>query len=589
MEKDYKILTHLDGIIDSYDEPIQLVDGLYRDPKDIIRTVEFYTNDKYLSGNQDALGREKPFYNICNYRVTVAKTATDIDVKDIKYEPDSLNDSIPAMLINHELYKYLKESNFSETLNDMGKTRPKYGGLLVKKYIEEGKLDIDVVDWKNVKFNPANIKDGVIIETHWMQPSELASKADVWENVSEVMKAHAKANKNKPKAIEVKEITGEFDSTFDPDVEDVEGNEMKFKKMCFYLACIGKKKYFLYKEDLSPEEDKYKYLAWEKIGEGLGRGVVEDGFESQWATNDSMLSIKNAMELSGKVILSTDSQKISGNAITGVDNGHIFQIEPGRSLTSVNLQASALPEFQNVIDLWRQQYDNSASVHDANTGEAPTAGTPYSQTALLNQVANSPFEYQREVWGIFLNEILNDWIFPHLKKKILKPHYLTSEFSQDELMIIDEAINKGNTDRYVKEALLSGQTASPEVIEQIKSQVASELGKFGNKREIEIPEKFLDIEGRITANITGELKNKSAILQSLDGILKTIVSTFNPNTGTYSALEDPTLSKIFGTIVEMSGIPLSFGQLRSNITKPTATDMSAVQPMQPSTSQTVTA
>lgn len=589
MEKDYKILKHLDSIIDAYNEPIQLVDGLYRDPKDIIRTVEFYTNDKYLSGNRDALGREKPFYNICNYRVTVAKTATDIDVKDIKYEPDSLKDSIPAMLINHELYKYLKESNFSETLNDMGKTRPKYGGLLVKKYIEDGELDIDVVDWKNVQFNPANISDGVIIETHWMQPSELASKADVWENVSEVMKAHAKANKNKPTAIEVKEITGEFDSTFDPDVEDIEGNEMKFKKMCFYLAVIGKKKYFLYKEDLKESEDKYKYLAWEKIGKGLGRGVVEDGFESQWATNDSMLSIKNAMELSGKVLLSTDSQKISGNAITGVDNGHIFQIEPGRSVTSLNLSASSLPEFQNIIELWRQQYDNSASVHDANTGEAPTAGTPYSQTALLNQVANSPFEYQREVWGIFLNEILNDWIFPHIQKRILKAHYLTSEFSQDELMIIDEAINAGNTDRYVKEALLSGQTASPEVIEQIKGQVANELGKLGNKREIEIPEKFLDIKGRISANITGELKNKSAILQSLDGILKTIVSTFNPNTGTYSALEDPTLSKIFGTIVEMSGIPLSFGQLKGNITKPTTTDMSAVSPMQPPINQTVTA
>lgn len=589
MEKDYKILKHLDSIIDAYNEPIQLVDGLYRDPKDIIRTVEFYTNDKYLSGNRDALGREKPFYNICNYRVTVAKTATDIDVKDIKYEPDSLKDSIPAMLINHELYKYLKESNFSETLNDMGKTRPKYGGLLVKKYIEDGELDIDVVDWKNVQFNPANISDGVIIETHWMQPSELASKADVWENVSEVMKAHAKANKNKPTAIEVKEITGEFDSTFDPDVEDVEGNEMKFKKMCFYLAVIGKKKYFLYKEDLKESEDKYKYLAWEKIGKGLGRGVVEDGFESQWATNDSMLSIKNAMELSGKVLLYTDSQKVSGNAITGMDNGHILQLEPQRTIGSLNLSASSLPEFQNIIELWRQQYDNSASVHDANTGEAPTAGTPYSQTALLNQVANSPFEYQREVWGIFLNEILNDWIFPHIQKRILKAHYLTSEFSQDELMIIDEAINAGNTDRYVKEALLSGQTASPEVIEQIKGQVANELGKLGNKREIEIPEKFLDIKGRISANITGELKNKSAILQSLDGILKTIVSTFNPNTGTYSALEDPTLSKIFGTIVEMSGIPLSFGQLKGNITKPTTTDMSAVSPMQPPINQTVTA
>jgi hypothetical protein len=497
MNKDYKILKHIDDIESSHLEPIQLIDGLYRNPKEIIRTIEFYTNDKYLSGNQDALGREKPFFQICNFRVTVAKTATDIDVKDIRYEPDSLDDSDAAMLINHELYKYLKESNFSETLNDMGKTRPKYGGLLIKKYDDGEGMEIEVVDWKNVSFNPSNISDGIIIETHYMQPSELAEKADVWENVKEVLKAHAKANKNKPASIEVKEVTGEFDETFDPEIEDIDANEIKFKSMCFYIAIVNKKKFFLYKEDLKEDEDKYKYLAWEKIGEGLGRGVVEDGFEAQWATNDTMLSIKNAMELSGKVILATDSQKVSGNAITGVDNGHIFQLEAGRSITSLNLQASALPQFQNVIELWRQQYDNSVSVHDANTGEAPTAGTPYSQTALLNQVANSPFEYQREVWGIFLNEVLNDWIFPYLIKKIKKPHYLVSEFSRDELERIDKVIRAKNMKQMVKDSLLAGTVPSEDSMNEMGQNITDALGALKNKRQGKIPEGFLDIKGRI--------------------------------------------------------------------------------------------
>lgn len=581
MKQDYKIIKHLDDIISSYLEPIQLTDGLYRNPKEVIKTIEFYTNDKYLSGNTDSLGREKPFFQICNFRVTVAKTATDIDVKDIRYEPDSLDDSDAAMLINHELYKYLKESNFSETLNDMGKTRPKYGGLLIKKYDDGDGLEIEVVDWKNVTFNPSNIKKGIIIETHYMQPSEVAERADVWENVEEVLKAHAKANKNKPASIEVKEITGEFDETFDPEIQDTEANSVKFKSMCFYIAVINNKKYFLYKEDLKKDEDKYKYLAWEKIGDGLGRGVVEDGFEAQWATNDAMLAVKNAMELSGKVLLSTDSSKVSGNAITGVDNGHIFQIEAGRSITSLNLQASALPQFQNIIELWRQQYDNSVSVHDANTGEAPTAGTPYSQTALLNQVANSPFEYQREVWGIFLNEVLNDWIYPYLLKKIKKPHYLVSEFNGDELERIDLAIHSKNKTKMMIDTLATGQTFNQADIDMVGNRTNQALKGFGNKREVDIPEGFLDVKGKITANITGELKNKSAVLQSLDSILKTIVSTFNPNTGTYSALEDPILSKIFGTIVEMSGVPISFGQLKGNTKASAQPDMSAIAP-QPS-------
>jgi hypothetical protein len=57
------------------------------------------------------------------------------------------------------------------------------------------------------------------------------------------------------------------------------------------------------------------------------------------------------------------------------------------------------------------------------------------------------------------------------------------------------------------------------------------------------------------------------------------VSTFNPNTGKYAALEDPILSKVFGTIVEMSGIPLSFGQLKPSNSSPTPQpDMSAIAP-----------
>lgn len=581
MKQDYKILKHIDDIIESYREPVEIAEGLQRNPKEIIRTIEFYTNDKYLSGNTDSLGREKPFFQICNFRVTVAKTATDIDLKDIKYEPDSTKDAIPAMIINHEIYKLLKEINFSETLNDMGKTRPKYGGLLIKKNEYNGELEIDVCEWTNVDFNPSNVAGGIIIETHYLQPSELSEKIEAgWENVEEFMKAHAKVNKNKPKAFEIKEVTGEFDTTFDPDVTDNDANSYKFKKMCFYIGIVNKQKFLLYKEDLKDEEDKYKYLPWEKVKLGLGRGVVEDGFESQWATNDAMLAVKNAMEISGKVILSTDSNKVSGNAITGVDNGHIFQIEPGRSLSSLNLQASALPQFQNIIELWRQQYDNSVSVHDANTGEAPPAGTPYSQTALLNQVANSPFEYQREVWGIFLNEVLNDWILPYAKKRIMKEHYLVSEFSDEELDMIDEDIKNVNVIEMAKSKILSKQDVTPTDIANVNTNIDSALTKFGKKREINIPKGYLDIEGRLSANITGELKNKQAVLASLAQIGKDIASTFNPQTGQFGAMQDPFLRKLYGTIINLAGTPMTSSDLKpSNVEQSVQPDMSAIAPM----------
>ena len=570
---DYKIKSYLDDIIDSYNEPIQRIDGLIRDPKEIIRTVEFYSLDQFLSGDKDALGREKPFINHGNSRVRVAKTATDIDVKDIKYEPDTLEYATEAMIINHELFKYLKESNFSQTLNEMGLTRPKYGGVLVKRYDDGEGMEIEVVDWVNVDFNPSNIADSVIIETHYMDASELIKKSDVWtgfDDVMEAVKAHAKANKNKPKAVEIKEVTGEFSYSFDPRLQASEENDKKFKSMCFYMAVVNNKKFLLYVEDLKKGEDKYKYLAWEKVGDGLGRGVWEEGFQSQVWINDQYIQMKNALDLSGKVF-TKGSVKGLGNAIVGVDNGHHFELKPNETMEAFQLSTNAMPQFENLITQFSNEYNRISSTYDANTGEQPPSGTPLGQTQILNQVANSPFQYQQEVWGIWLNEILNDWILPELKKRIMKDHTLVSDFSDDELDLIDQDIVNQHTNNTMVEKILSGGIVE-EGEQAMVAQQAKEglVKKYKGKREIKIPKGYLDIEGKITANITGELKNKGAMLQSLDSVFKTVVSSFNPQTGTYAALEDPVLKKVFGQIVEMSGIPFSSVQLSTSGGQPTS-------------------
>lgn len=560
---DYKILPYVDDLIDSYEEPITRIDDLQRSPKEIIKTVEFYSVDQYLSGNKDELGRDKPFINQGNSRVRVAKTATDIDVKDIKYEPDSLEYAVEAMLINHELYKYLKESNFSLTLNDMGLTRPKYGHLLVKKYEDGEGLEIEVVDWVNVIFDPSDVTGGSIIERHYMDASEVL-KMEAWtgyDSVDEAVTAHAKANKNKPKKMEILEITGEFSYSFDPDNEETDGNDKKFKTMCFYVAVVNKKKYLLYKEDIKSIGDKYKDLAWEKIGKGFGRGVWEEGFESQVWMNDMYIQHKNALDLSGKVF-TKGSVKGLGNAIVGVDNGHHFELKPNETMDAFQLSTNALPVFENMIAKFAEEYNRISSTFDANTGEQPPSGTPLGQTQILNQVANSPFQYQQEVWGIWLNELLSDWIFPYLKKKILKDHTLVSDFSDEELDIIDKDLVNEYANNAVVDKILAGGVIQDGEQQMIQTQAKDDLmKKYGKKREIKIPKGYLDIEGKLTANITGELKNKGAILQSLNELIKAVTMSFNPNTGQYALLENPVLKKLFGQIVEMSGIPFSSAQL----------------------------
>lgn len=569
-----KLFAYFTDLKESYKNPQVLANGLTRNPYDVIKRIIYYTNNAYLSGDKDLLGREKPFYNIVNYRATIAKTSTDLDVKDIRFEADSLKYSVQAMIFNHELYKQLKKMNFSKFLNDFGTIRPKFGGTLVKKYETEDDLDISVVDWNNVEFNPANILGSPICETHYLTPEEVTLKSDVWDSVDDLLEEYSKS-KTKNGLIEIKEYSGEFPAYLYPDAKEGE-SKYRYKRMRFITACHEGKDFLL---DYGYEDEQiYKYLSWEEVGNGLGKGIIEDGFEAQTSTNDAIINIKNAVEAASKVVVYTDSTTLSGNVLNDVVDGQLLKLTKGDQIGQLSLGATNLPAYQGIINLWENQYNRTASTYEANTGEAPTAGTPYSQTALLNQVANTPFEYQREVAGIFIShEIINDWVLKFLKKKILKPHYLMSEFSDKELSIIDESIVEYNTKIALKNTLINEKRVlNPKELEDIKYGIKTVLSKFGSKRELRIPEGYLDIEGQLTCNITGELKNKAVILQSLDSIFKTVASTFNPNTGEFAALSDPTLKQIFGQIVELAGVPISFSSIEQNIRPVQLPDISAI-------------
>jgi hypothetical protein len=74
---------------------------------------------------------------------------------------------------------------------------------------------------------------------------------------------------------------------------------------------------------------------------------------------------------------------------------------------------------------------------------------------------------------------------------------------------------------------------------------------------------FKDIECKVTVITTGEQKNKAVILASLAEIVKSVIPTFNPTTGEFGAFADPTLSKLYNQMIELSntGIsPISLGK-----------------------------
>lgn len=561
--------------------PVSLYEGLEYNIRDIVKTADFYSLSRYLSGMKDDLGRDKGFYNVVNFRVTVAKTATEFDIKDFVATSDDVTQWVQTMLFNREAYKWMKETRFSKFLNKYAYTRPKYGGVLYKKVEKDGELSVQVCDWRNTITDQVDITGSPIIEKHYLSPLDFYNKRGVWDNVDEALELFKEKQKQSDEAInrlEVWEVTGIMhNDTFreaqgQEEVGDTEYSLQKYFILSPEEVKEGDEQYIFY--STKPKELGYRFLSWEEVpGRGLGRGVVEESEEGQVWINDSVLKQKNTMDIAGRVLIKTDSDTVANN-ILEVDDGKIFKLNRGEDMTAMQLAPAALGQFDNMVNLWNQQLDNANSTYEANTGEQVPSGTPYSQTVYLGQQAQKPFAFRAEEAAIDLEEMFNEWVVPHIIKKIKKAHILAEDFDEATLEAIDESFANKQQRKAVKEAAfrslekaLSGElgAAMPvlgDEVNAVKEQTKENLSKQGNKRYIKIPENFFDgFAGKMTINISNEQKNKQVVLQSLSQILQTVSQSFNPQTGQFAILENPTLSKIFGSIIDMSGVGLSPAEL----------------------------
>jgi len=555
-----KITQEASRIVDQFETgEVEIREGLTHNAQKVLTMCDFYSNSKYLDGNLDGLGREKPFMNVVNYRVTLAKVATDMDIKDIQIASDNPQHWVKSMLLQKESYEWMKKTEFGTKLNEQGFTRPKYGMVVVKKREEEGELYVDTVSFKNFKFDQKNFNRGKV-EEHFFSPEELLEKEGAWYNVREIIRdaQDKKEAGSTDTDIQINEVHGKYPLSYLKEYkgeEVMEEDEWVIRNQVFYLYEGNPELYVFADEE---DEDPYKHLVWEaQDGRTLGRGVIEESEEAQVWTNDLVINEKNALDLASRVVIKTNSSSIANNVLE-VDNGKVFELDDGEDMNAVNLTPGSLGQIQNVIQRWESSANLTTSAHNATTGEETPGNTTYSETALLNQVASRPFDYRREEHGFLIKEIFTDWVIPHLIKKLKKEHVLVTDFSRKELEMIDKdfAIKSGKD--HAKEQLLKGQLPTQEGIDQAQEDAYTHLGQTGDTRFLKIPKGYFDdIEAKVSVITTGEQRNKAAILGSLSTILQTVQNSFNPQTGGFAILENETTADIFGTLVEVAGAGIS--------------------------------
>jgi hypothetical protein len=550
------MIKEVQEIVEAYpDYAVELVNGLDFNQYETLRTIEFYHNSRFLNGQKDALNRDKPFYNINRFRLNVAIRATDFDTKDIQIEPDREADSIKAMLLREAFHDWMREVNFAKVLNEAGVTRAKYGGVIFKKE-KSNPLTIGVVDWRNIITDPTDLLGGTIIEIHYMSPKELRQKGWYSEEVQELLTTERKnaigdTSEATTDKVRIFEIYGCF--------EDYDYELYK----CIVADGMEEP---LYAEKVS--EIPYKYLPWERMpGRDLGWGVIEDGFEAQVWSNDAVIKERDMLEFASKIIFKTNDDSVEDNVLTDIDNGHIVHLADGKDFNILNTVPSSLPAINAVLQKWDQQYERVSNTYDSVTGASMPSRTPFRTTAMLQQQGESMFQYRMEEFGIFLKEVMYDWIIPYLIKKLNNGTYLRGEFSDDELKMIDQSFREEELRKLIGVKLLTLKPVDAEQLLAFEEQI-EEMKPKTKRRFIAIPKDyFKDIKYKIEINTTGESVDKAAMLESLNNILIAVAQ--NPQ-----IITDPTLSKLFNKIIEMANIDVSTSEL-SNAVKQTQNTLPA--------------
>jgi len=290
------------------------------------------------------------------------------------------------------------------------------------------------------------------------------------------------------------------------------------------------------------------------------------------------------MEYTTKVIGQTASKKLKGrNLLTETDDGTILEHEDGKPITGVNLlPAGGLQQYNALIDQWYNQLEKTTSAYGAQRGESPNSGTAFRLQATVLQQSSSVFKSLQEEFGIFITEIIQDWVLPFLAKKLSVEHILSYDFSPEELKEIDRKFSLNKANEKVKELILSGELPTMEEYESFIENYDNFIKETKGKRFIQIPKDFYkDLKAKVTVNVTGEQRNKAVTLESLNNLLITYAS--NPNLST-----DPVASQLLAKIVELSGSgisPVSIDAAMSSKNKQAEAMAQQLQTVKPNPSQ----
>lgn len=537
-----------------------------------INKIEAYLNSKHVSGDTDAMDREKPFFNIVTAAVNIWYRATDIDRKNIRIKSTKRSNYLAAFLATIHLQEWMRRINFGTFLNEWGRALARYGSVVVKFVEKDETLKPAVVPWNRIIVDTIDFDNNIRIEKLDLTPAQLRNNPnydqDMVKGLLQNLSAREGLNKrkkdNKSEYITVYEVHGDLPLAHLTD--DWENDADTYRQQMHVISFVGSgngknkdyEDFTLYRGKEAKDPYMITHLIKEE-GRTQGIGAVEHLFEAQWMVNHTAKSIKDQLDLASKLIFQTSDPAFLGrNMLTNIEQGDILTHSQNEPLTQIANNSHDITALQNFGTQWQMLAKEITSTPDSISGDTMPSGTAYRQVAILNQESHSLFEIMTENKGLHIEDMMRKYVIPYLKKKMDTSDEIAATLDAqgiaefDAIYVPNEAIRFKNNK--IKEDILSGNLVNNLDLADIEQQIKTGLAQQGNQRFIkpsEIPSKtwkelFKDLEWEVEVEVTPEQSNKEVILTTLTTVLQSIAS--NP-----AILTDQTMKMLFGKILENTG------------------------------------
>lgn len=538
-----KEMTIWDGIkqtIDAYDnQQIDNNPSYAPSVRNVLDMIDCYWMSKYRDGDLDASGLRKAFYNIVVNPTEIAAKMIDLDTKDVIVIAEDGQSFYPSWILGKELKLWMKNKKnengqtFGQLLNQMVLQFPKYGHLIVKK----AKDTVHIVPIQNLYCNPEakNFLDSeILIEKHPDCTAEFLRSQKKWnQDVVEKLISNFTDNGN-GEGIDVYE---KYEATKD-------GNN-------YIIFPEGGNDEDILFESRINKGDLYKEIKWEDIpGRALGRGQVEKLFEAQIAKNQNENLLRGGYRWTSKHAWQTRDDNVAKNLISEIEDGDVLTVNS--EITPISMEERNLGAITIGDSKWNDLIAKLSFSAEPLSGETPKSGVTLGQTVLQTRMAGQYYDLKREDLGMFIKDILMEWIMPEFKKQKRDIHNLMlGEFDEDELTKLKDMVaTSENNSSLLAQIKKTGRIPTSQEMEILKSINKEKLNR---KKEIKIPKGFYDdIKYKIDIVITNEQIDIASRVTTLQTVLQIIGS--NP-----TILKDPKTKKVFYNLLDMAGIsPLDF-------------------------------